>query len=153
MSSVNHPEHYQGHEFECVDFIDDRDLNFYLGNAIKYLTRAGRKCGSNKVEDLEKAKWYVKRHWEKHGNRANVYFTITSVSMGIDANNVPNKISTTAYIMDQHLERDIGDVIGAICDEGDLSKAIALINDMLNELCAVSPDRNITYTSDEQKGE
>src|SRR5262249_2287986 len=45
---VNHPSHYKGNKFEAIDIIEDFNLNFNLGNAIKYILRAGKK---NEVED------------------------------------------------------------------------------------------------------
>lgn len=57
--SVDHPSHYQGNEFEVIDIIEDYDLNFNLGNVIKYTLRAGKK-GDFKT-DLRKAIWYLNR--------------------------------------------------------------------------------------------
>lgn len=56
---VNNPHHYRGNKFECIDIIDDFDLDFCLGNCIKYILRAGKK--DNKIEDLKKAQWYLQR--------------------------------------------------------------------------------------------
>lgn len=56
---VNHPNHYQGKTFEAIDVIEDYDLNFNLGNAIKYILRCDNK-GCRK-KDLEKAIWYLQR--------------------------------------------------------------------------------------------
>lgn len=56
--AVNHPSHYNRGEIEVADFIYDQSLNFNLGNAIKYICRAGFK-GDNAIEDLEKAIWYL----------------------------------------------------------------------------------------------
>ena len=58
-STVNHPSHYQGKQFEVIDVIEDFDLNFKLGNAVKYILRAGKK--DNSQEDLKKAHWYLER--------------------------------------------------------------------------------------------
>lgn len=54
---VNHPRHYNSHPsgIECIQIT--RHMNFCLGNAIKYIWRAGEK--GNVVEDLEKAVWYI----------------------------------------------------------------------------------------------
>lgn len=60
---VNHPSHYQGKKFESIDIIEDFDLGFHLGNAIKYILRAGKK--GNKVQDLKKAIWYLERECKK----------------------------------------------------------------------------------------
>lgn len=58
MNNVDHPKHYnQG--IEPIDIIESWDLNFSLGNAIKYILRAPYK--NNELEDLEKAKWYLER--------------------------------------------------------------------------------------------
>lgn len=63
MEAVNHPPHYQGNGIEVIDIIESFELNFNLGNTIKYVLRAGNK--GNKKEDLEKAVWYLKRELEK----------------------------------------------------------------------------------------
>ena len=60
---VNHPEHYSANGIEAIDVIDAYNLNFYLGNAIKYILRAERK--GNKKIDLEKAVWYLNREIDK----------------------------------------------------------------------------------------
>lgn len=58
MSKVEHPSHYaEGRKYEPIDVINDWQLNFNLGNTIKYISRAGRK--ENAIEDLEKARFYL----------------------------------------------------------------------------------------------
>lgn len=60
--AVVHPDHYaHGRKYEPYKVIADWDLNFNLGNAVKYISRAGRKRGgiSKKIEDLKKAKQYI----------------------------------------------------------------------------------------------
>lgn len=56
---VNHPQHYTQHpsKIECITIA--RHFNFNLGNAIKYIWRAGLKS-ENKIEDLEKAIFYLR---------------------------------------------------------------------------------------------
>ena len=56
---INHPDHYQGNKFEVIDVIEDYDLGFSLGNAIKYILRADNK--DNRKQDLKKAIWYIQR--------------------------------------------------------------------------------------------
>ena len=58
---VNHPPHYTAGGIETLDFIEAKDLNFRLGNAVKYIARAGKKVGGDPVQDLEKAAFYLKR--------------------------------------------------------------------------------------------
>jgi len=64
-SLVNHPDHYNTGDFEVIDVIEDWNLTFCLGNAVKYIARAGHK--NDRKEDLEKALWYLQR--ELGGNR------------------------------------------------------------------------------------
>jgi len=61
--NINHPQHYTSHPsgVECIDIIEH--FNFNVGNAIKYLWRAGRK--GDAIEDLEKAKWMVEREIQR----------------------------------------------------------------------------------------
>ena len=63
MESVNNPEHYGGKQntYEAIKVIEAWDLNFHLGNVIKYISRAGKKDKTKLKEDLEKAKWYLDR--------------------------------------------------------------------------------------------
>lgn len=56
---VNNPPHYTTGGIETIDFIEAKQLNYNLGNVVKYITRADHK--GNRVEDLRKAKWYLER--------------------------------------------------------------------------------------------
>ena len=60
---VNHPDHYQGNKFEVLDIIEDYELGFHLGNAIKYILRADNK--GNRKQDLKKAIWYIQREIDR----------------------------------------------------------------------------------------
>lgn len=61
--AVNHPDHYtKGKKIEPIKVIEDWDLNFCLGNVIKYVARAGKKDPLKEIEDLEKARFYLDRH-------------------------------------------------------------------------------------------
>lgn len=67
---VNHPEHYTSHPsgVECITVV--RHMGFNVGNAIKYLWRAGLKTPSA-LEDLKKARWYIDdeiRRLERHAD-------------------------------------------------------------------------------------
>lgn len=63
---INHPEHYQGKKFEVIDIIEDFGLGFHLGNALKYILRAGKKDNQQDayMQDLRKAMWYLNREIE-----------------------------------------------------------------------------------------
>lgn len=62
---VNHPSHYTDGKIEVIDFIEDKKLNFHLANAVKYISRAGKKDPSKEIEDLKKAMWYLDRYIQK----------------------------------------------------------------------------------------
>ena len=65
---VNHPDHYNYGEIEIIDFIEqvtqhyNSDVAYHIGNAIKYLARSPHKNGK---EDIEKARWYIERAYQK----------------------------------------------------------------------------------------
>lgn len=68
MDSVEHPKHYTSHPsgVECIQITEH--YNFCIGNAIKYLWRAGLKFdGANEIEDCKKAIWYINRHIQNVG--------------------------------------------------------------------------------------
>ena len=65
---VNHPPHYKAGGIETIDFIEAKDLNYRLGNVIKYVSRAGKKIDNDPVQDLEKAAFYLKREIEARKN-------------------------------------------------------------------------------------
>lgn len=63
--NVNHPSHYTDGKIEVINFIEDKNLNFHRGNAVKYISRAGKKNPEKEVEDLEKAVWYTNREIQR----------------------------------------------------------------------------------------
>lgn len=77
IDNVNHPQHYTSDPsgIECIQITRHRDFN--IGNAIKYLWRAGLKQESSKdivdktIEDLEKAIWYINDEINKIKNETN----------------------------------------------------------------------------------
>lgn len=64
-NNINHPNHYNYGKIEVIDAIEDWQLGFSLGNAVKYIARAGKKDPNKKKEDLQKALWYIKREIAK----------------------------------------------------------------------------------------
>ena len=63
MDNINHPAHYGGADntYEAIKVIEAWNLDFCLGNVVKYISRAGKKEGNSLIQDLEKAKWYLER--------------------------------------------------------------------------------------------
>lgn len=67
---INSPEHYTLGNIETIDFIEAKNLNFNLGNVVKYISRCGHKKSPGKsletkaLEDLKKAQYYLNREIE-----------------------------------------------------------------------------------------
>ena len=59
LDLINNPPHYRVGGVETIDFIEAKDLNYRLGNVVKYVSRAGKK--GDPLQDLEKAAWYLQR--------------------------------------------------------------------------------------------
>ena len=68
--AINHPAYYTDGQIEVSDFIADKNLNFFRGNVVKYVARAGKKDSSKEVEDLKKAAWYIGREIERVEGKA-----------------------------------------------------------------------------------
>lgn len=66
-SPINHPSHYNQGKIEVIDFIEDQDLGFHLGNAVKYICRCRFK--GDVATDLEKAVFYIQRYIDKYHAR------------------------------------------------------------------------------------
>ena len=60
LDLVNKPPHYTTGGVDTLDFIEAKDLNYRLGNVVKYVVRCGKK-NTDPVQDLEKAMFYLKR--------------------------------------------------------------------------------------------
>lgn len=67
---VNHPNYYADGKIEVIDYIEDKNLGYHLGTAIKYVSRAGKKHErgmtdkEKKIQDLQKAVWFINRKIE-----------------------------------------------------------------------------------------
>ena len=70
---VNHPNHYGGNNnpYEAIKVIEAWNLDFCLGNVIKYISRAGKKENNSTIQDLQKAAWYLNRRIEELNNDTN----------------------------------------------------------------------------------
>lgn len=69
-NNINHPHYYGGEDnrYEAIKVIEAWNLNFCLGNVVKYISRAGKKDKENEKQDLEKALWYLNRELELKKN-------------------------------------------------------------------------------------
>lgn len=71
MTQIEHPDYYNTGKYEVLAVIEDWNLNFMLGNAVKYIARAGHK--DSKYDDLKKAIFYLQeqlRYWKEEENEA-----------------------------------------------------------------------------------
>jgi hypothetical protein len=63
--SIDHPKHYGGdNTYEAIKVIEHYNLDFHLGNVLKYILRADKK--GQELEDLKKAQWYLNRKIEQY---------------------------------------------------------------------------------------
>lgn len=77
--AVNHPEHYGGDTvYEVIKVIEAWGLGFHLGNAVKYIARAGKKDPAKELEDLKKGRFYLDRQI-KNLEAAAIQATLESV--------------------------------------------------------------------------
>lgn len=63
---INQPPHYKTGGIETIDFIEAKELNYHLGNVVKYISRANHK--NNTLQDLEKAQWHLSREIDRIKN-------------------------------------------------------------------------------------
>lgn len=68
---VKNPDHYGGasNPYEAIKVIENWNLDFHLGNTVKYISRAGKKYPEKELEDLLKAKWYLDKKIENLANK------------------------------------------------------------------------------------
>lgn len=93
--NVNHPTHYTDGKYETIEFIERNSFDYHDGNAIKYISRAGKKDPNKLIEDLEKALWYINRADHK-----------------LDYDN--HAITVHDYILDKKLSPALASVIALI---------------------------------------
>lgn len=100
--NVNYPSHYTDGKYEVLDFIEERKLNFSIGNAVKYIARAGKKDPNKEIEDLSKARFYVNREI-KRLEKLNV--------IDYRPNYIDRKIDVFDFIEDKKLNNDRANTI------------------------------------------
>ena len=101
--NVNHPPHYTRGGIETIDFIEAKELNWCLGNVVKYVSRAGHK--GDKLEDLKKAAWYLRREIERLGGIAEYNKQIAELRQLLDlANQNADKWNASACKLQAELD-------------------------------------------------
>lgn len=106
---VNHPSHYTDGKYEVIDYIESKGYfsNFYLANAVKYISRAGKKDPEKKNEDLKKAVWYLERWLPVYRSKLS-----------------KKTIETKDYIIDKGLEGTPGGIALELIDKNEYELAI-----------------------------
>ena len=110
--SVNHPSHYTDGKYECIDYIEARSFNRdgYLFNAVKYISRAGKKDPEKYEEDIQKAIWYLDRKIKS-----------------LDPKHVLDRINTSDYIQDKGLEGTLRGIALELIDSGNFKLASKIL--------------------------
>lgn len=118
--AVNHPSHYTDGKIEVIDFIEQKNLNFHRGNAVKYIARAGKKDPKKEIEDLRKAVWYLNREITRmtgeNPNAALISEVIEQVERAVDKARLDNEFDNTEgkWFIDE------GDFLADLDDEIDV---------------------------------
>ena len=118
---VNHPSHYTDGKIEVIDFIEQKNLNFHRGNAVKYIARAGKKNPEKEVEDLRKAVWYLNREITRltgeNPNAALISKVIEEVEKAVDKARLDNEFENTEgkwFIVEGDFLADLNDEIDVV---------------------------------------
>lgn len=106
-NKISAPEHYTFSKYEPKDVIYEWQLDFYLGNVVKYIARAGRKAGSTKIEDLQKARQYIDFELEKLQESAEQMPQSVTERRGVFITGDPSAAITPCDLRDSYL-----------CDDG-----------------------------------
>ena len=97
---INNPSHYTDGGYETIDFIEKMQLGYHLGNAVKYISRAGKKT-ADPIEDLKKAMWYLERLMkidEKEGT-LKPYWILDDIIKYCDAKNMDNDYFNLLFLI------------------------------------------------------
>lgn len=109
MDKINHPSWYTDGKYETIDAIESWKMDYHLGNAVKYLSRAGKKDSA--LDDLKKARWYVAREMENRKHALQ-----------------PKKIDVESYIDDKEIENDAAEALRCVAGaQGNSENAVELL--------------------------
>ena len=100
---VNHPAHYTTGKIEVIDYIEDQKLPYHLGNAVKYISRAGKKDKDKTGEDLKKAVWYIERYIGMIGEKGSA----EDATNGMNDSNVTEKKRSKPTLSEAFINTEI----------------------------------------------
>jgi hypothetical protein len=99
---VNHPPHYGGDTpYEAIKVIEAWGLGFCLGNAVKYIRRAGSKPGTDTRDDLRKAIWYLQRELDRQQGVEDAPTTPVSPERDHDREPTPDTVCPVRSAVEQ----------------------------------------------------
>ena len=104
---INHPAHYTTGKIEVIDYIEDQKLPYHLGNAVKYISRAGKKDKDKTVEDLKKAVWYIERYIGLIGGKVSGTTTVDGADSTADAADRANKKRSKPTLSEAFINTEI----------------------------------------------
>lgn len=102
MKDIYNPDYYRTGKIEVADYIEDKGFNFFLGNVVKYVSRAGKKEGNALIQDLKKAKWYLDREI----SRQEQLLKIPKKTTAINGNDVTGTWLGETYTSSEEVETD-----------------------------------------------
>lgn len=103
FDTINHPAHYTEGKYECKDYIQSKGYGFELANAVKYITRAGKKSPEKEIEDLRKAIQYLEFYIDSIKDDVPPIFTLDYC---LDKDLSPLLTSAMMHIQDAHIAAD-----------------------------------------------
>lgn len=104
QTEVDHPPHYNTDAgIEVIDVIElyGFEQSFKLGNAVKYIMRAGRKASTTRKRDLEKALWYMDRFKLMLDDGAAVWPRSDDIGTALDTHPIEKILSAFSLIGNQ----------------------------------------------------
>lgn len=131
---VNHPSHYNFSKIEVIDVIESWNLGFHLGNAVKYIARASKK--GHYTEDLEKAKWYLKRYLEylyDKKREMSWFKKLFSTDTELQYVSTDSKHYLYKVISDWKLDSDL-ECILILIYHGQIEQSISILGEYINYL-------------------
>lgn len=100
---VRHPSHYTDGKYECIEYIQCKGYEFELANAVKYITRAGKKSPGKEIEDLRKAIQYLEFYVDSVKGDIR---PISTLDYCLDKDLSPLLTSAMMHIQDAHIAAD-----------------------------------------------
>lgn len=100
---VHHPSHYTDGKYECIEYIQCKAYEFELANAVKYITRAGKKSPGKEIEDIRKAIQYLEFYVDSVKGDIR---PISTLDYCLDKDLSPLLTSAMMHIQDAHVAAD-----------------------------------------------